>query len=63
MGPFYELICAENNKEIDQALLSEMQEKNEKKLKAMDIEIADVEQNLGKFLRFFCLIPRFDITS
>jgi len=48
MGPFYELVCAESDQTVDQALLNEIKEKNAKKLKEMDAEIADSEQNLGE---------------
>jgi 26S proteasome regulatory subunit N7 len=48
MGPFYELVCAESDQNIDEALLKDLKQKNSKKIEAMDAEILDAEQNLGE---------------
>lgn len=53
MGPFYELVCAESDQNIDQALLKELKDKNTKKLITMNADILDAEQNLGEsYFRF-----------
>ncbi|KAI1715600.1 26S proteasome subunit RPN7 domain-containing protein [Ditylenchus destructor] len=48
MGPFYEIVCQETNTIVDQALLRSIKEKNAKKLKEIDDEIKDAEENLGE---------------
>ncbi|VDM95513.1 unnamed protein product [Thelazia callipaeda] len=49
MGPYYKLICAETGTAMDEALFEDLKKANEKRLKEMDDEIADAEQNLGTF--------------
>lgn len=49
MGPFYEFVCAESDQTIDQELLKELKEKNTQKLVAMNADILNAEENLGKF--------------
>jgi hypothetical protein len=47
MAPFYMLIRNELGLPIDQKLMTEMKEKNDKKIAEIDNEIADAEKNLG----------------
>lgn len=49
MGPYYKLVCVDVGTTVDESLLSELREANEKRLKEIDDEIADAEQNLGTF--------------
>nr|SVE78408.1 EOG090X0ARF [Daphnia lumholtzi] len=69
MAPFYEEVCKELNWTVDAPLLSGMKERNEAKLKALDVAIEDAEQNLGemevresnlKKAEFLCLIGNKD---
>ena len=48
MGPFYELLAAELQINVDKDLLADLKQKNAKKLKEIDDEILDAEQNLGE---------------
>uniref|UniRef100_A0A0N5AFI4 26S proteasome non-ATPase regulatory subunit 6 n=1 Tax=Syphacia muris TaxID=451379 RepID=A0A0N5AFI4_9BILA len=48
MGPYYKQVCEELGIAINEPLLNELKAKNEKKLKEMDDEIKDAEQNLGE---------------
>lgn len=48
MGPFYELVTSELGVAADKTLLAELKEKNAKRLKEIDAEIVDAEQNLGE---------------
>lgn len=47
MAPFYQNLCEETGTPIDEKLLKEMQTVNEQRLKVMDEEIKDAEENLG----------------
>ncbi|RCN46202.1 PCI domain protein [Ancylostoma caninum] len=47
MAPLYELICAELGVPVDAAQLAKMKENNAKRLKEIDAEIEDAENNLG----------------
>ncbi|VDN18175.1 unnamed protein product [Gongylonema pulchrum] len=53
MGPYYKLICGEVGFPLNEALLAELKEANEKRLKEIDDEIKDAEQNLGLIVTFF----------
>ncbi|VDK42499.1 unnamed protein product [Anisakis simplex] len=48
MGPYYKTVCDEVGAAINETLLNELKEKNEKRVKEMDAEIEDAEQNLGE---------------
>ncbi|KAH7697929.1 proteasome Regulatory Particle, partial [Aphelenchoides avenae] len=48
MGPYYEMVCHENDIPIDQQLLKELKAKNTKRLEEISAEIKDAEQNLGE---------------
>lgn len=50
MAPFYEMICAETGQNVDANLLNELTLKNEERLKTIEAEIVDAEQNLGVLL-------------
>lgn len=52
MGPYYKQVCEELGIAINESLLNELKLKNERKLKEMDDEITDAEQNLGNFLEY-----------
>ena len=54
MAPFYEMICAETGQNVDATMLNEMAVKNEERIKAIEAEIVDTEQNLGAFLAACC---------
>uniref|UniRef100_A0A914YAS6 PCI domain-containing protein n=1 Tax=Panagrolaimus superbus TaxID=310955 RepID=A0A914YAS6_9BILA len=45
MGPFYELVTSELLLPVDKALLTELKQKNTKKIQKIDAEILDAEQN------------------
>lgn len=47
MGPYYKIVCDEIGAAINETMLCELKEKNEKRLKEIDAEIEDAEQNLG----------------
>lgn len=47
MAPYYEIVCEELNWSMDQKLLEEMEEENEKVLKSIDEEIDYAEHNLS----------------
>lgn len=47
MAPLYELICGELGVPVDAAQLAAMKENNTKRLKEIDAEIEDAENNLG----------------
>jgi 26S proteasome regulatory subunit N7 len=48
MAPFYKLVCAGLKWPVDQALLTNMREANEKELKRLDDVRIDAEKNLGE---------------
>uniref|UniRef100_A0A1I8EV60 26S proteasome non-ATPase regulatory subunit 6 n=4 Tax=Wuchereria bancrofti TaxID=6293 RepID=A0A1I8EV60_WUCBA len=48
MGPYYKLICTEIGTTMNESLFTDLKEANEKRLKEIDDEIADAEQNLGE---------------
>lgn len=48
MGPFYEEICTDLNWPLDQNLLKELKDDNEKKVTELDVAIEDAEKNLGE---------------
>lgn len=47
MGPYYKLVCADIGAAMNESLFIELKKANEKRLKEIDDEIADAEQNLG----------------
>jgi 26S proteasome regulatory subunit N7 len=48
MGPFYELLASELQFPVDKTLLTELKQKNTKKIQEIDAEILDAEQSLGE---------------
>lgn len=49
MGPYYKLVCADIGTTMNESLFAELKKANEKRLKEIDDEITDAEQNLGIF--------------
>lgn len=49
MGPYYKLVCSDVGITMNESLYTKLKEANEKRLKEIDDEIADAEQNLGIF--------------
>lgn len=48
MAPFYREICAEMNWELDESLVSSLQQECDEKVKALDANIEEAEKTLGE---------------
>lgn len=63
MGPYYKLVCDEIGTPRNESLFAELKEANEKRLKEIDDEIKDAEQNLGLFFAICAQLLFRTVTS